>query len=284
MSNDQHEDKRVSAAYKDLARERTPEHLDQKVLAMAAGATRKPVYSRWLAWSRPAAWAATITLCLAITLELAQGPAMDVSVEANRPASVPAADEYKRDNDDAVEQDLASRQGTASEPLRLDDQDLAKDKALAKEEVAASIKPGDMELQRELAESIANSAASEKTSLARSAAKQSHNEPAPILAEPEAEARDTAVAFEAEPSMETPAAMEMSLAPSRARAEEAALMSNAAMSDDFSAEESVCSAEVRAIADDWLDCILELEADGRGDAAATERELLIDTFPDFKLP
>lgn len=72
MSNERNEsgnDARVTDAYRQLANERTPPHLDDKVLRMAAreGRTR---YSLLRAWMRPAAWAATIGLSLAIMLEL----------------------------------------------------------------------------------------------------------------------------------------------------------------------------------------------------------------------
>lgn len=49
-------------------------------------------------------------------------------------------------------------------------------------------------------------------------------------------------------------------------------------------DDSSCAAEVRAAPGDWLDCIVELEAAGLDAAATAEREQLIDTFPDFKLP
>jgi len=238
MSNERHDNKRVSAAYKDLARERAPEHLNRNILAKAASAARKPAYSRWMTWSRPVAWAATITLCLAISFELLRDPAMDVSIQANSPAAVPVIDERKRDDS------LATDSDRAQEPV------VAKDKSPATEEISPSFKPADMEMQQGVAEATAESAVSEKTSLARSASKQSFDEPAPA----------------------------------RVRAEDARLMSGDALADIAEADESSCPAETRAIASDWLDCILELEAAGLEGAAANERELLIDTFPDFKLP
>jgi hypothetical protein len=238
MSNDPHDDKRVSAAYKDLAQERAPEHLNRNILAKAAGAARKPAYSRWMAWSRPIAWAATITLCLAISFELLRDPAMDVSIEANSPAAVPVIEERKRDDV------LATDSDHAREPV------LVRDQIPATEEISPSFRPADMEMQQGAAEATAESAVKEKSSLARSASKQSFNEPAPA----------------------------------RVRAENTRLMSGEAMTDIAEADESTCPAETRANASDWLDCILELEAAGLEGAAATERELLIDTFPDFNLP
>ena len=242
MSNDRHDDKRVSAAYKDLARERAPEHLNRDILAKAADAARQPAYSRWMAWSRPVAWAATITLCLAISFELLRDPAMEVSVEANSPAAVPVIEERKRNDSLATDTDRAQ------------EADLAKDRNSAKEEIGPSFKSADMEVQQGGAEAMAESEASEKTSLARSASRQSFNAPAPATAQP-----------------------------ARVRAEGDKLMSAAALSDVAEADARTCPAEIRAIASDWLDCILELEAAGLEGAATAEREQLIDTFPDFKL-
>ena len=64
-----HENTRVSDAYRDLAREKTPERLDNRILAMAAHESRSR-YGLARAWVRPVAWAATIALSLAFVLEL----------------------------------------------------------------------------------------------------------------------------------------------------------------------------------------------------------------------
>ena len=59
-------DPEVSASYRELATERTPERLDRAVLKAAAV---RPEPKPWPRWTRPAAWAATIGLSLAIVLE-----------------------------------------------------------------------------------------------------------------------------------------------------------------------------------------------------------------------
>mgnify|MGYP001826496040 FL=1 len=63
----------VSETYREIAREHAPESLDSTVLKAAAKAAR-PRYSRSIAWTRPAAWAATITLSVALVLELTREP------------------------------------------------------------------------------------------------------------------------------------------------------------------------------------------------------------------
>jgi hypothetical protein len=76
MSNERPErdnDPLVSASYRDLADERTPQRLDDTVLAEARAAA-KPGYGRIRLWTRPLAWAATIAISLAIVLQLTRVP------------------------------------------------------------------------------------------------------------------------------------------------------------------------------------------------------------------
>ena len=91
-------DPRVSAAYREIADERTPEHLDHTILNAARGAAR-PRWNKAVAWLRPAAWVATIGVCLAIVIEISllsdQGPAESDSIlqeSAPRPTASPAAE------------------------------------------------------------------------------------------------------------------------------------------------------------------------------------------------
>jgi hypothetical protein len=67
------DDRLVSTAYRDVAGERAPEHLNHSILQQAA-TTAKPRYARSMSWMRPMAWAATIGLSLAIVLEITQVP------------------------------------------------------------------------------------------------------------------------------------------------------------------------------------------------------------------
>ena len=81
------DDKRISETYRDLASERTPAELDQKVLTMAASEARTR-YGLARAWIRPVAWAATIGLSLAFILEMSQ--LADLPVPAETPTAAPA--------------------------------------------------------------------------------------------------------------------------------------------------------------------------------------------------
>jgi len=69
-------DETVGRAYREVADESVPEHLNQAVLAQARKAAR-PRYARSRAWTRPLAWAATVALSVAVVLEVMQLPAPD---------------------------------------------------------------------------------------------------------------------------------------------------------------------------------------------------------------
>ena len=84
-------DPHVSAAYRKIADERTPEHLDHTILNAARGAAN-PSWNTAVAWLRPAAWAATIGVCLAIVIEISLLPDQDpAAVESipQEPAPAP---------------------------------------------------------------------------------------------------------------------------------------------------------------------------------------------------
>ena len=67
-------DELVSRTYRELADERTPEHLNSHVLRTAAKPdnSEAPKNSLQRLWTKPLAWAATIGLSLAIVLEITQ--------------------------------------------------------------------------------------------------------------------------------------------------------------------------------------------------------------------
>ncbi len=73
IKSDEPGDPRVSAAYREMADERTPEHLDHVILNAARRAA-KPRWNKAVAWLRPAAWVATIGVCLAIVIEISLLP------------------------------------------------------------------------------------------------------------------------------------------------------------------------------------------------------------------
>ena len=101
MTNDRDNvtaDPSVSATYRQLADEKAPASLDEKVLHSAAAMPRVGS-GIGRAWMKPVAWAATIGLSLAIVLEMTQLPQapLDVNVMEpptptdERPALAPAS-------------------------------------------------------------------------------------------------------------------------------------------------------------------------------------------------
>jgi hypothetical protein len=85
MTDERPQNDLVTATYRQLADERSPKHLDDAVLRLAADHAQRSRYSRSIGWTRPLAWAATIALCLAITFEVARVPAPEVA--PGRPAA-----------------------------------------------------------------------------------------------------------------------------------------------------------------------------------------------------
>ncbi len=86
------DNKRVSDAYRELARETTPAGLDDRVLGMAARDSRSR-YGLARAWIRPVAWAAMIGISLVFVLELTSFT--DVPLENGAP-QLPVSEERVR--------------------------------------------------------------------------------------------------------------------------------------------------------------------------------------------
>jgi hypothetical protein len=85
-------DEEVRQAYRDIASERTPDALDKAVLQQAHKAVR-PGYARSRAWTRPVAWAATVTLCVAVVLDVARLPEMPSVPRVDHSLEQPAPDQ-----------------------------------------------------------------------------------------------------------------------------------------------------------------------------------------------
>lgn len=85
MSNDRDDemlDQEVSKNYREHATERAPEHLNAKILKMAADEVRESrrFSSLFDSWTRPLALAATVVLSFAIVLEVTRDPGIVVPV------------------------------------------------------------------------------------------------------------------------------------------------------------------------------------------------------------
>ncbi len=160
----------VANAYREMSNERAPEHLDHLVLNQARNAAKQRHRSA-MAWLRPAAWVATIGLCLAIVLEVADLPLQeqdafdDAASDAKEVMQEPAADERPasaptetRSEDAASAENFAAPESRASEkmvPMRSERPaaiEVDADRQFLREaEERARLQAGSDELQEEVA-------------------------------------------------------------------------------------------------------------------------------------
>ncbi len=86
------DEKRARESYRSISAERAPPHLDNRVLKLAADEARKDARFRWfIPWLRPAAFAATVGLSLAVLLEINNEPASTNGVIADETEVAPSA-------------------------------------------------------------------------------------------------------------------------------------------------------------------------------------------------
>lgn len=141
----------VSQAYRDLANERTPEHLDRTVLRAAAKEAR-PRYSKFIAWTRPTAWAATVMLSVALVLEVTNAPSpgvasFDETISASEVRS-PEADAKDDRPVDSIEESVVP----ASERVKKQRNDMRqKATATAEQEIEPQQPAGPAVMEQELA-------------------------------------------------------------------------------------------------------------------------------------
>ena len=226
---------------------------------MAAAQAKQPRYSRWMAWSRPLAWAATVTLCLAITLELTRDQSFDSAVE------LPA--DFAQELDAPAELKELSRDGPA---------------ALADSIVAAKIAPSRSAAQQPVDQQPIAAQAADEPAVAEARRRQAEDQDA---LPPETRVIEEIVAV-SEDEEQRP-----SQANAAGRAERSSLaMASATMEADAALAEYAatsieeCGGETRADPETWLECIQELEEAGDTEAAEQQRDALKEAFPDFKSP
>lgn len=85
--NTEHDTRRVSEVYRDVANETSPTKLDDRILEMARQEARTR-YGLARTWIRPVAWAATIGLSFAFVLEMTYFGDQPGEIDAALPASV----------------------------------------------------------------------------------------------------------------------------------------------------------------------------------------------------
>jgi hypothetical protein len=244
-------DESVARAYREIADERTPGHLDRAVLAKAARASR-PGYARSRAWTRPLAWAATIVLSVAIVLEFTRTPAPEDVASWEAPAPLGEARSLARPDPSGPRDNDAPAAGRAADLLPD-----TREKSSPARKTSAPIAVGTMEAARKHEAAVPDS------------------EPAPVAADVgagEAELADRAREMDA--LQDPPSRRAFSLQAPAAAIDPAPSGVDAAR----------CSPESSRQPSTWLACIEEMERAGLVDEAADERRRLHEAFPGFELP
>lgn len=249
-------DARVSEVYRDLAVERPPASLNERVLREAR-AHAGSGYSYWMVWLRPMAWVATVGLCLAIVVELTRVPVPDGGRIGDPPALGAAASDASEAQgpDDARTTVDESRQQVPAQKLEADD---LSPKGSAPATLAA---PPPSERRDEPA---------------RRAAEPSADEPGSSADGGIFNVTDAAIVEEAKEMAR------MREGPGREAAAAGALRSVATPAEAGTTEAQPCDDEARSTPESWIECILEIER--RGGNAHDEREKLKAAFPDAELP
>ncbi len=263
----------VTETYRDLASEKTPEHLNRAVLKKAVlkqtsskmRAAKEPLSARWM---RPLTWAATIGLSLAIVLEVSKLPSI-TDADMAMPESViaeprPIRDEFENAAVEAREV-IESRARLAASPIReAEDDPSAAPKKSADNPLLETV--GLEKISPKHKQESFAAGASRINSVSRSAAvEQSSDE---LLAEPQPELlEESLLDSTAAAKITEPAVPDTALAYTRAVAEAEAK------------PESACTESTRESADEWLQCIADLRLAGREETANSESVLFVIQFP-----
>jgi len=245
-----HNDPRVSEAYKDLATEMTSPELDRKILAMAAGKSRSR-YGVARAWVRPVAWAATIGLSLAIVLEISQ-------------LGYQATPQLDADNAETLEEALIPDEAPAKEN---------DDNRTQREPVKRSDAPAPVQLSVPTAKQASSPPAAAETAPARDVELATDS----VTVSDDFVADDMSMLREAEEQARSRSGSD----PASAAAVEA-LSFGAATTLEKKEQVRYCDQDVRSSAETWYTCIEDLRAQGLADAADSELVLLLTDFPNFE--
>lgn len=242
----------VSQAYRDIADEQAPEHLDRTILRAAAKEAR-PRYSRFIAWTRPMAWAATVMLSVALVLEVTDTPSPGVASFDETTSTFDVRSSEADATDDGPVDSLEESVVPASEFTKKQSNDMRQKAAVVAEQEISPQQPA----ARERAEHLPDSAEF-----------KIKNED--MLQQAEELAR-VQVGENKQPSPAVSADAEQEFAAGRSLASTAA----------FSAPVAECDEDAVATPQTWLECIVALEDAGRDAAAREQRAMLAEAFPDF---
>lgn len=279
MSNERknrENDQLVTDAYKAMASERAPDHLNRRVLRLAVreGRTR---YSRARAWLRPMAWAATIGLSFAFVLELSRLPSIEDDSVGIAVANKNRVGVYDAKIEDSEASDarnnaapsipvadpaIGAQQSEPKTPAVAHPDRVSKPDRSSKDEFA----PQGMAILREAEEMARPQAGPGETPTTMGAeiddGPTDRSSTERVLTEP---------VSAAEVAAEDTAPDTFSAATSYA----GAIEKKAPKSD------SACPLEARESAESWWACIKTLRDNGQEDLADSEYEAFQQIFPDF---
>lgn len=259
-------DELVSLTYRELADEQVPRRLDEKILRRAAKAAR-PAYAKSISWTKPLAWAATIGICLAITLQITQVP-----LPEGTPA-IMSVDALEKDQAEAF-RDSEMHNIASPSP------------AAGTVSSTASDAPGNAELKRSKQESAPPEAMSPLRQRV-DGREQADAAPGEVMpaSTVEFEAQDLDVLQRAEDMVklrEGPNQSAGQVAPEQASESAVSAFAPArAVSSELVAG---CDADAKASPDTWHSCIVALEEAGMAEMAERMRKELAEAFPDFEAP
>ncbi|MGI9237953.1 MAG: hypothetical protein ACR2QZ_11185 [Woeseiaceae bacterium] len=271
------ENQQVSDAYRELATERAPDHLNDRILRMAARG-RTP-YAHARAWMRPAAWAATIGLSLAIVLELNQVPPTDpATIGVSAPADDSSIDSRQSLDADTVpgsqtdmavppppaatetaDRNIDTERKRPAPPATLPLDPLSKEE-LAPRQATVVQEAEDMARARAGSDQGPESAAAE---VDYAPAESTFTDQAP--AELAATRRDEADRL---------AAKQVAVEARSAAATFAAI-------SDAETRDGACTQPFREMPESWIACIRELRERGEDELADSEYKEFQRVFPDF---
>lgn len=272
------EDTRVTDAYRAVANECAPDHLNRKILTMAARAATP--YARARAWMRPAAWAATIALSFAFVLELTQLPSTDLSA----PGISPAADSDAFERRNLPDEDIATKARTFApeslSPLPLDEAESVLEMERKRAATPPARRDGDVRskeafMPRDItvmqnAEDLARAQAGSDQGVAAATAQASS-----VSGE-----RPSAKAMSAELAAARRQEADR-LAADRISAEAQSAAASLVAASDPAGNERACPTAAREAPETWLACIRELRENGQDDKADDEYEAFRRLFPEF---
>jgi len=258
------DDRRVSAAYRDTAVERAPDHLNQSILQQAA-TTAKPRYARSMSWMRPMAWAAAIGLSLAIVLEITQIPQ-------------PQPEEFGRAADSVIESAETVRQRADANSIEILEESIPQQDSLHQIESGSQVKA-----DNGLA-AAARLPAAEQPASAPATEKKLEDGPMPVQVRQKASKPMLADTFYRDESDDDQAADQESSAEPPVAGSAAsfdATQSRYAPTAALVQEKNPgCDATAVETPETWHECIAGLAELGFIDAANDQLEQLKEMFPD----